>query len=158
MCSQSGSPNSQKAPAIGVKPGCRHVDRAEAAMGGHNWGGTELRGPPAGQALRLVAAREKGQLARVVPAHVPQPLGRNGECFVPFDFAEFTRSPFAHTQEGLRQPRRGIMLLDAARTLATDDPLVDGVVPVAIDIDNLAILEVHPDCRNGRRTCNRSSS
>jgi hypothetical protein len=37
------------------------------------------------------------------------------------------------------------VLLDAARTLAANDPLVDRMILVAIDIDNLAILQMHPD-------------
>ena len=37
------------------------------------------------------------------------------------------------------------MLLDARGTLAANDPLVDGVISVAINIDNLAILQMDLD-------------
>jgi hypothetical protein len=37
------------------------------------------------------------------------------------------------------------MLLDASGTLAADDAFVDGVIAVAINIGNLAILQMHFD-------------
>ena len=49
--------------ADGVEPGGRHVDRAEAAMR-RVVRRAELRRPPAGQRLALVAAGEEGELLR----------------------------------------------------------------------------------------------
>ena len=37
------------------------------------------------------------------------------------------------------------MLLDASRTLAADDALVDRMVSVAIDINNLAVFQMNLD-------------
>ena len=47
-----------------IEPAGRHVDRAEAAMGGEIRR-AELARPPAGQRLRLVAAGEEGESLRV---------------------------------------------------------------------------------------------
>src|SRR5436189_6321875 len=47
-----------------IEPGRRHVDRAEAAVGGEVLRAV-LLGEPAGQRLALVAAGEKSELARV---------------------------------------------------------------------------------------------
>ncbi len=58
-------------------------------------GGAELRGPPAGEALGLIAAGEEGKLARILVADFREPQGGGAERFFPFDFAELAkpRSP-----------------------------------------------------------------
>ena len=52
-----------------VEPGRRHVDRAEAAVGGEVVRAVLLR-EPAGQRLALVAAGEEREPARIARAHV----------------------------------------------------------------------------------------
>ena len=88
--------------AEGVEPGSRHVDRAEAAMRGII-GRAELRRPPAGQRLRLVAAGEEGKLARIGVAHLRQPHGGGAQGFFPFDLAEFAGAALADPDQRLRQ-------------------------------------------------------
>ena len=79
-----------------------HVHRAEAAVGCIIWC-TELRGPPARQALALVTTGEEGKLLGVAIAHLGHPQGCSAECFLPFNFAKFTRAAFAHTDQWFGQ-------------------------------------------------------
>src|SRR5690606_21956951 len=57
-----------------VEPARRHVDRAEAAVRGVV-GRAELRRPPAGQRLALVAPGEEREFARIGLANAREPLG-----------------------------------------------------------------------------------
>ena len=130
--------------AEGVEARRRHVDGAEAAMG-CIVGGAELGGPPAGEALALVAAGEEGQLLRVFGANLGEPSGGEAQRLVPLDLLELARAALADPQQRLRQAARRIMLHDAGSTLAADDALVDRVIRVAVDIGDAAILHLYPD-------------
>ncbi len=130
--------------ADGVDAAGRHVDRAEAAMCGEV-GRAELRRPPAGQRLRLVAAGKEGELFRICGADADEPLGDNRQRLVPFDLTEGAGAAFADPQQRLAQPRRAVVLHDAGGTLAADHAAVDRVVGVALDVADLTILYVDVD-------------
>jgi hypothetical protein len=63
-------------------------------------GGAKLRGPPAGQALGLVAACEKGEFPGILVADFRQPQGGGAERLFPLNFAEFAAAPFTHPHQG----------------------------------------------------------
>ena len=130
--------------ADGVEPGCRHVDRAEAAMG-RIIRRAELLRPPSGQRLTLVTTGEEGELLRIACADIAEPFLRNGQRLVPLDFLELGLAALADPLQRLLQPRRRIMLHDPGRALAAQHALVDRVVAVALDVANLAVLQVHLD-------------
>ena len=88
-----------------VQPARRHVDRAEAAVGGVV-DRAELLRPPAGQRLALVAAGEERELVGIARADRREPAGRDPQCLVPLDFLELAFAAFAHAQQRLVQPRR----------------------------------------------------
>ncbi len=129
-------------PADGVKPGRRHVDRTEAAMGGVI-GRAELAGPPAGKGLGLVAAGEEGELARIGVADVRKPLRCDAERFVPFDFLERTLAARADALEGFSQFGGRILLHDPGGTLGAENALVHGMIGVALEIADLAVAQVN---------------
>ena len=64
-------------------------------------GRAELRRPPAGQRLALVAAGEEGELARIGAADLAEPADREVQRLVPFDFLEFARAALADPQQRL---------------------------------------------------------
>ena len=102
--------------ADGHDAGGRHVDRAEAAMGGIVRR-AELLGPESGQRLRLVAPGEEGELLRIGLAHRAEPLGRQRQRLVPGDLAELARAARPGPQQRRAQPRRGVVLHDTRRPL-----------------------------------------
>ena len=106
-------------------------------------GRAELHGPPAGQRLALVAAGEEGELPGVGPAHLAQPLRGERQRLVPGDLLELARAARAHAQQRRPQARRRIVLHDAGRALAAQHALVHGMVAVALDVADLAVLQVH---------------
>ena len=59
--------------AEGVKTSSRHIDGAEAAMR-RVIRCAELRGPPSGQALALIAAGKESKFFRIRLAHITEPL------------------------------------------------------------------------------------
>ena len=128
-----------EAAAERVHSGSRHIDRAEAAMCGEI-GGPELRGPITGQRLALIASGEKGELFRVGGADRRQPLDRGRDRLLPFDLAELAGAALADPLERLFELRRRDLLHDPGCALAADHAAVDGVVPVALDVANGAIL------------------
>ena len=130
--------------AEGVESCRRHVDGAEAAVGGIV-GRAELGGPPAREALALVAAGEEGELLRILGANVREPARGEAQRLVPLDFPELARAALADPQQRLRQAPRRIMLHDAGGTLAADDALVHWVVRIAVDIGDAAVLQLNPD-------------
>ena len=73
-------------------------------------GRAELRRPPAGQCLALVAAGEEGELFRVGRADLAEPLGGERQRLVPLDLLELARAALADAQQRLAQPRRRILL------------------------------------------------
>ena len=130
--------------AKGVDAGRRHVDRAEAAVR-CEVGGAELRRPPAGERLRLVAAGEQGKLPRIAHANLRQPGGGSPERFFPLHLAELAGAARPHAHQRLGEACRRIVLHDAGRALAAQHALVDRVVAVALDVFDRAVLEVHLD-------------
>ncbi len=130
--------------ADSVEAGGGHVDRAKAAMGGVV-GGAELACPEPRQPLALVAAGEKRQLARVAPAHVAEPFGGCRQRFVPFDLDEFVGAARSDPLQGLRQPRRRVMLHDAGRPFGAQHALVDRMIAVAFDVADGAVAQMHVD-------------
>ena len=83
----------------------RHVDGAEAAVGGIV-GRAELRGPPAGEALALISAGKKGELLGVLRAHIREPSRSGRKRFFPLDLTEFARAALADANQRLRKPGR----------------------------------------------------
>src|SRR5690606_12642867 len=130
--------------ADGHDTGGRHVDRAEAAMGGVVRSAELLR-PETGQGLRLVAPREEGELLRILLANPAQPLRGKGESLLPRNLPEFARAARAGSQQRCVEPRRGIVLHDAGRALGAEHAAIDRMVAVALDIANLAVLQMHVD-------------
>jgi hypothetical protein len=122
----------------------RHVDRAEAAVGGVV-GRAELRGPPAGQRLALIAAGEERELAGIVVADRREPLGRGRERLVPLDLAELASAALADPQQRLGEARGRVVLHDSGRALGAQHAMVDRVVAVALDVADAAVLQVHFD-------------
>ena len=133
-----------EAAAIGVEAGRRHVDRAEAAVGGVV-GRAELRGPPAGQGLRLVAAREERETPRILAPHFREPQRGGAQRLFPADLTELAGAARPHADQRFRETRRRGVLHDARGTLAADHALVHGVVAVAFDVFDRAILQIHLD-------------
>ena len=127
-----------------VHAGRRHVDRAEAAVG-REVGRAELHRPPSRERLALVAPGKERELFRVGFAHIAKPLGRKPQGLVPGDLAEVARAARADAQQRRLQARRRIVLHDAGRALAAQHALVHGVVAVALDVADLAVLEEHAD-------------
>ncbi len=130
--------------ADGVEAGRRHVDRAEAAMG-RIVRRAELRRPPAGQRLALVAAGEEGELPGIGRADLAQPLGREAERLVPLDLLELSGAALAHALQRLAQPRRRIVRHDAGGALGAQHALVHRVIAVALDVADAAVLQMHLD-------------
>src|SRR5260221_11713582 len=93
-------PESPTGPADGIEPAGRHIDRAEAAMGGVI-GGAELGRPPAGQGLALVAAGEEGELLRIGCADIAEPFGGKAQSLRPLDLLELAGPAFAQAQQGV---------------------------------------------------------
>ncbi len=127
-----------------VDAGGGHVDRTEPAMRGVIRGAIGLR-PPACEALALVAAGEEGEPFRGGVADRLQPFGGEGQRLFPADFREFSGAAGAGAFERRAQPRRRVVLHDARRALGAEHALVDGMVPVALDIADLAAFDVHVD-------------
>jgi hypothetical protein len=124
----------------------RHVDRAEAAMGGVVRG-AELAREQAGQRLHLVAPGEQRELLRVRGTDPCQPLGQRRKGLLPFDFDEVAiaaRRAFA-ALERPGQPRGRVLLHDPRAALGADHALVQRVVGVAVDVADLAVAQVHAD-------------
>ena len=127
-----------------VKTGRRHVDGAEAAVGGKVQRTVLLR-EPAGQRLALVTAGEKRELARVAGAHILEPAGRGFQRFVPADLGELAGAARPDALHRRAQPRWRGMRHDAGGTLAADHAAVDWVVAVAVDVADAAVLQMDPD-------------
>lgn len=136
-----------EAAAEAVHAGRGHVDRAEAAVCGVV-DGAELLRPPAGQGLRLVAPGEKGELIGVALADVAQPLRGEAERLFPFDLAKLAGAALARAA-GVCSGAR-VMLLDAGRTLGADHAAVDRMLRIAVDVADLAVLQVHADATPAR--------
>ena len=130
--------------AEGVHAGGRHVDRAEAAVGGEV-GRAVLDGPPSRERLALVAAGEEGELLGIGAAHLAQPLGGKAQGLLPGDLLEVAGAALAHAQQRALQAGWRVVLHDAGRALAAQHALVDGMVAVALDVADLAVLEEHAD-------------
>ena len=130
--------------AHGVDPGRRHADRAEAAVGGVVRRAELLR-PPAGERLALVAAGEKGELLGRGGADRRKPGGGEGEGLLPGDLLEFARAARSLAPERAAEPRRREMLHDPRRALGAEHAAVDRVVPVALDIGDLSVAQMHVD-------------
>ena len=96
-------------------------------------------------ALALVAARETGQLFRVVLAHRVEPARGDAQRLIPGDLFELTGAAFAHALQRCAQPRWGVDLHDARAALGAEHAFVHRVIPIAFDIGNLAILHMHID-------------
>ena len=124
--------------------GSGHVDRAEAAMRGIIRR-AELLCPETGQRLRLIPAGEEGKLLGIVLANAIQPVGGYLERLVPADLLELARAARPDPFQGRAQPGRRVVLHDAGRALGAQYPLVDRVVAVALDVADLAVLDVHVD-------------
>ena len=122
--------------AQGIDPRRRHVDRAEPAMGGVVRRAVLLR-PPRGQRLRLVAAGEESELARVVAPDRLEPIGGDGQRLVPLDLLELAGATRAGALQGFAQPRRGVMLHDPGRALGAEHAPVHRMVAVALDVADL---------------------
>ena len=95
---------------------------------------SELSGPPTGQALALITTCKEGEFLRVCFAHIGEPLCSETQRFIPFDLFEFTRAPFPHAQERLRESRRRSVLLDARCAFAADYAFIDRMIAIAFDI------------------------
>src|SRR3546814_3013310 len=54
-------------------------------------------------------------------------------------------APFADAQQGLAEPGRRVVLHDAGRALGTEHALVHRMVGIALQIADLAVLEVDVD-------------
>ena len=124
--------------------GRRHVDRAEAAMRGIV-GRAELLRPEAGQRLRLVAAGEEGELLGVGLAHAVEPADRDAERLVPRNLLEFARAARTDALQRRIEPGRRVVLHDAGRTLGAQHAAIDGMVAVALDVADLAVLDMDVD-------------
>src|SRR5947209_8794567 len=110
----------------------------------------ELCRPPSGQRLALVAAGEEGELLRVGVANIVEPRARDLHRLVPLDLYEFARAALADPLQWLAQPGGRIMLHDAGRAFAAQHALVDGMVPVAFDVADLAVADMHLDAAAAR--------
>jgi hypothetical protein len=90
--------------------------------------------------LGLIAAGEKGELARVGASHVTQPFGGEPQRLVPRDFLELTFASLAGPEQRSPKPRRRKVLHDS---LPADDTAVHGMVAVPLDVGDAPILDVH---------------
>ena len=108
-----------------IETGSCHIDRTEATVSG-KIGGAKLGCPPAGQALALVPACEKGQLARVTGAHVAQPLCRQFKRFIPFNFLKLTAAALATLFKGFFSRAGDRCCMMPALPLAQSTPLLVG--------------------------------
>ena len=133
-----------KGAAHRVKAGSRHVHRAESTMGGEIHRAEHL-GEVAGERLRLVAACEDGKPVRISRPDRGETLGGDSERFLPLDLLEFARATRAHALERLAQASRGQHVHDPGRAFATQHTAVHGVVAIALDIAELAILQMNLD-------------
>ena len=126
-----------------VEAGGRHVDRAKTAMGG-KIGRAELRRPPAGQGLALIAPGKEGEFRRVVAPDRAEPADRDRQRLFPLDLDELAFAPLA---DPLRLPQPGgrIMLHDPGRALAAQNALVDRMVAVALDVADFPVADVDLD-------------
>ena len=137
-------PEFPERPADGVDAPRRHVDRAEPAMRGIVRRAERLR-PPAGERLRLIAPGEKRQLLRRRLAQRPQPRHRQRQRLVPGNLLKRPRPPRPHPPERRPEPARRRHLHDPACALAAQHPLVDRMIPVALDVTHLPRLQMHID-------------
>ena len=129
--------------------GRRHVDRAEAAMGGVVRRSV-LLSPEARQGLGLVATGEEGELPGVAGAGFLQPVRGERERLVPRDRPEFAGPARPGTQHRRRQARGRVMLHDAGRTLGAQNALVHRMIAVALDVADLAVLKMDVDAAAAR--------
>src|SRR3546814_8810662 len=74
-----------------------------------------------------------------------QPVRRQSQGLFPLDFLELAAAPFADAQQGLAEPGRRVVLHDAGRALGTEHALVHRMVGIALQIADLAVLEVDVD-------------
>jgi len=125
-----------------IKPGGRHVDRAEAAMRGIVRGAELLR-PPACQRLALIAPGEEGELARIGLADRIEPAGRDSKRFLPADLAEFAGAARADAQQRAAQPRRRVLRHDAGGALGAEHAAIDRMFGIAVDIADAAVAHMH---------------
>ena len=65
--------------------------------------------------------------------------------FLPLDLAELARAARTAAQQRLLQPRRAVMLHDAGAALAAQHAAIDRMILVAVDVADLAVLDVHVD-------------
>ena len=128
----------------GVEAARRHVDGAEPAMGGEVRGAELLR-PPAREGLALIAAGEEGELAGVGGAAAGEPGGGGIQRLLPLHLPELARAPGPDPLERLRQSGRGLVVHDPRRPLGAEHAPVHGVIPVALDVADLAALQMHLD-------------
>src|SRR5262245_57188159 len=128
----------------GIHAGCRHVDGAEPAVGGEVRRAV-LHRPPARQGLALVAAGEEGEPSRIRATRLAEPLGREPQSLLPRDLLEVAGAAFANAQQRRLQPRRRVVLHDAGRALAAQHTPVYGMIAVALDVADLAVLQEHAD-------------
>ncbi len=82
-----------KGAADRIDPARRHIHRAETSMGGIV-GCAELRGPPAGESLALIPAREESEFSRVLVSDPAEPQCRRFQGLVPSDFPKGRRAAF----------------------------------------------------------------
>src|SRR5690606_28548156 len=127
-----------------INTGRRHVDRTETAVGGVV-ARAILHRPPAGEALRLVAAGEKGKPGGILGARRRQPFAGKAKRLVPFDLDEFSLAPLALAQQRLSQTGRGMMLHDPGRSLGAKDALVHRMIGSSFDVAAFAVLQMHTD-------------
>ena len=126
-----------------------HVDRAEAAMSSIV-GRPELLRPETRERLRLVPPGKEGEPLGVVAPHRVEPLGRQRKRLLPGDFPEFAGTPRPGPQQRRLEPRRRVMLHDAGRALRAQNAAIDRVIPVALDVADPAVLEMHVDAATAR--------
>src|SRR5438105_2758753 len=105
----------------------------------------ELRRPISRQRLALIPPGEKGELLRVGGADRRQPLDCGCDRLVPFDLAELPGASLADTLERFLELRRRGLLHDAGGALAADHAAVNGMVPVALDVADRTVLQMHFD-------------
>src|SRR5690606_29618660 len=113
-------------------------------------GRAELLSPEAGQGLRLVPAREESELSGIARPHLAKPFRRGFQRLVPRNLAEFARAARACPDERRPQPRRRVVLHDAGGTLGAEHAAIDRMVAIALDIADLAVLEMDIDPATAR--------
>ena len=62
----------------------------------------KLRGPPAREALGLIAASEEGELCWIGVARFGKPQRCRAQRLFPFNLAEFAGAPFTHADQRFR--------------------------------------------------------